>query len=73
MVFLVYGIRSHVAGEGSFAAGKIPAAILPSARCDGVPTNRAEAGLFTTVGVSNDLAAGDQLRLMDWASAKWGV
>jgi hypothetical protein len=70
IVFLVYGVRSHVNGERTFAAARIPAPILPSARCDGVPIHRAEAHPFTTVGMSNALAADDQLRLMDWASVK---
>jgi len=28
---------------------------------------------MANIGVSNALATGDQLRLGDWASAKWGV
>jgi hypothetical protein len=69
MVFWVYGAGGHVNAEFTFAA----ATILPSARRDGVLISRAEAHLFTTVGVSNVLAANDQLRLMDRASVKWGL
>lgn len=55
---------------GSFGT---PATIVLGARYDGGPFNHAEVDVMATVGVSNALATADRLKLIEWASAKWGV
>lgn len=55
---------------GSFGT---PAAIVLGARYDGGAFNHAEIDVMATVGASGALAPSDQLKLIDWASVKWGV
>ena len=43
------------------------------ARDNGIPRDRAAVDVMTTIGMSNALATGDQLKLFDWVSANWGV
>jgi hypothetical protein len=63
---------AEVAGSygGSFGT---PAAIVLGARYDGSPFNHAAVDVMATVGVSSALATPDQLKLIGWASARWGV
>ena len=55
---------------GSFGT---PAALVLGARYNAGPFNHAEIDVMGTVGVTTALASSDQLKLIDWASAKWGV
>ena len=55
---------------GSFGT---PAAIVLGARYNAGPFNHAAVDVMATVGFTSALAASDQLKLIDWASAKWGV
>ncbi len=55
---------------GSFGT---PAAIVLGARYNAGPFNHAAVDVMATLGFTSALAASDQLKLIDWASAKWGV
>ncbi|MDF2780392.1 MAG: hypothetical protein K0S96_196, partial [Geminicoccaceae bacterium] len=65
--------RSGQVTDGYGGSFGTPAAIVLGARYNAGPFNYAEVDVMGTVGVTTALAASDQLKLIDWASAKWGV
>jgi hypothetical protein len=68
-------LRDASAGVAASYGGSFgtPAAIVLGARYDGSPLNHAAVDVMATVGVSSALATTDQLKLIGWASARWGV
>jgi len=67
--------RAAIAAVGETYGGSsgTPAAIAPGAPLDGRPSNHAEVVVTARVGGSSALATGEQLRLIDRASAKRDV
>lgn len=67
--------RAAIAAVGESYGGSFgtPAAIAPGAPHDGHASNHAEVVVTARVGVSSALAMGEQLRLIDRASAKRDV
>jgi hypothetical protein len=68
-------LRDRTAAISDSYGGSLgtPAALVLGARYNAGPFNHAETDVIGTVGVTTALAASDQLKLIDWASAKWGV
>lgn len=68
-------LRDRVGEVGDSYGGSfgMPAAVVLGARFNAGPFGHAEVDVMGTVGVTSALAPADQLKLIDWAVAKWGV
>jgi len=62
-----------VVSDGYAGSFGTPAAIVLGARYNAGPFNHAAVDVMAALGFSSALAESDQLKLIDWASAKWGV